>query len=487
MVPPVGIEPTAASLGRNRSNPLSYGGLKPPLTSRILHSKDKSVKLRYSSHHPLFHMKLNLKKNEKILVFLFFLILPLEKRHIFFSMGYQYGDFSAISLYISDILAILLISIGFYQGLSRGMAKNKLFLTLIAFIAIELIISPHGTFATFSALKWLELVLIFAYFAYTKVSYATILNSIAVSGVFQSLIGIAQFIHQKSLGLAILGEAAISPDISGIAKIDTSFGKFVRAYGTFAHPNQLAAFLVVACATTFVLLLQDQNKYRKLLYIAGMFIIILGEILTFSRAGWAAIIIVLILIPALSYKFVANKKQYLRALFVVLVSLLAGILIVWPFLGTRITVTDASTTDRIYYDQAGLKQFKLQPILGAGLGQLMPAMGEIENFTQAWMIQPPHNYFIDVACETGLIGLAVIFYIFGNLLHRLWEKFRTSETGDREQQIFKIFLGATVVAIIFLMQFDHYFYTLQQTQLLLWAILGIMCGIVYRETNSSEN
>jgi hypothetical protein len=38
----------------------------------------------------------------------------------------------------------------------------------------------------------------------------------------------------------------------------------------------------------------------------------------------------------------------------------------------------------------------------------------------------------------------------------------------------KYLLLATFICFLILMQFDHYFYTLQQTQMLLWILLGMI-------------
>ena len=429
-------------------------------------------------------MKPNWKNIENFLVFIFFFILPFGRRHIFFNFGYQFGDFAAVAFYVSDIIAILLIVMMFFKkDLWRKTTQNRIFVLLIAFLVIESIFSPHETFSTFSLIKWIELALIFLFFSVSKVSYATILKSLSVSGLFQALIGIGQFLKQSSLNLRFLGESVISPTISGVAKIDTATGKFIRAYGTFAHPNQLAAFIIAACATTLVLFLEEQDKIQKFFYLAAAFFLILAEILSFSRAGWLGLAIMLAIVLFLP-RGTKMEKSHKNKVFWVMGAGILAIILTWPFLGSRITVTDSSTTNRIYYDLSGLRALKQSPILGFGLGQLMPTMAKVETYTQNWQIQPPHNYFLDVACETGLLGLLVISYIFLKLLYDLSRRLKT---GDSQSQNFKIFLFAVLIAFIILMQFDHYFYTLQQTQLLLWAILGIICGTVFRETDLKKS
>ena len=425
-------------------------------------------------------MKLTSKHILNFSVFLFFIVLPFERQHIFFQFGYQFGNFAAVSFYASDIIALILVGIGLFR-LIKNMAfpLPRELLVLFIFLIFAMITAPRGAFQSYFGLKMLEFGGIWLFFNYfskeTTVSYAT-LAGISVSALLQALIGIAQFIKQQSLGLKFLGEDLLSASINGVAKINTPRGTFIRAYGTFGHPNQLAAFLCVACVTSLILLRKSKNRIQTITWMSTVILLVLGETLTFSRGGWLALIIELAIFMYLSRETIANET-YRRSLIIVCVAIAFSVVAAWPYLGNRITVTDSSTISRIYYDKAGLTLFSKHPVLGVGLGNLMPAVAAIESLPQAWQIQPPHNYFIIVACETGLIGLAVFLYIFISLLTKLIKKL---QTGDREQQIFKYGLLSIFVAFLVLMQVDHYFYTLQQTQLLLWSVLGIISGTVLK-------
>jgi hypothetical protein len=79
-----------------------------------------------------------------------------------------------------------------------------------------------------------------------------ILTTVIISGTFQSIVAILQFIEQKSLGLSILRESVLSPSSSGVAKIVLGGETFIRSYGFFPHPNILATFLVVSLLTMIV-------------------------------------------------------------------------------------------------------------------------------------------------------------------------------------------------------------------------------------------
>jgi hypothetical protein len=72
----------------------------------------------------------------------------------------------------------------------------------------------------------------------------TLITILGVS-IFQAGVGILQYLNQHDLGLQLLGESHLSAQLSGVAKLDVLGLKFIRAYGTFLHPNVLAVFLSI--------------------------------------------------------------------------------------------------------------------------------------------------------------------------------------------------------------------------------------------------
>lgn len=85
-----------------------------------------------------------------------------------------------------------------------------------------------------------------------------------------------------------------------------------------------------------------------------------------------------------------------------------------------------------------------------------------------WDKQPPHNYFIIAAAEMGIPGMIILIWFFLVNLLRLLKKIR----GQPSPYLFSLL--SILLCFLILMQFDHYFYTLNQTQLLLWIILGLI-------------
>src|SRR3989338_5016300 len=81
-----------------------------------------------------------------------------------------------------------------------------------------------------------------------------------ISGFFQSIVAILQFISQKSLGLTILGESIFNAHDPGIAKIVINGDVFIRSYGFFPHPNILGGFLALSLLITMVYPLIFKSK-----------------------------------------------------------------------------------------------------------------------------------------------------------------------------------------------------------------------------------
>jgi O-antigen ligase len=429
-------------------------------------------------------MKLVRKYVDEILLVLFIFALPLQRRHVFFSVSPtlhgQFTDFLAISLYASDLIAILIAIRLLWLIFTKNVifTKQNCYLFLIPLFlllnfAYSLYVSRgNTTYIYYYLIKIVEFSTIFTYFTIKRVNIKVLLFAVTATAIFQGTIGIIQFIVQKSIGLKFLGEETLARNIDGVAKIDTSFGKFIRAYGTFAHPNQLSAFLIVACATTlglfFIFHIEKKSKWANL-SLAALSILILFEFSTFSRSGLIALFICLGIILCL----IKQKQQSIKIPLIVSVAAIAASVIIFrPFLFPRLTITDQSTGERFYYNEIGAQLIKQNPVLGVGMGNLIPkTAAAIGDYDQAWEVQPAHNYFLDIAIEFGIPGL-IIFFIF--LMFLILNLIRKLISPFNENYIYRAALLSVLVAILILMQFDHYFYTLQQTQLLLWALLGMI-------------
>jgi len=104
----------------------------------------------------------------------------------------------------------------------------------------------------------------------------------------QGGVGVAQFVLQRDLGLAALGELALDPEVRGVSVLMTEEGqRWLRAYGLTDHPNLLAALLTVLLLL-LLLDFQKQHGLRRSLLIGAWGVGVLGLLATVSRAAWLA-------------------------------------------------------------------------------------------------------------------------------------------------------------------------------------------------------
>ena len=430
------------------------------------------------------------KLNIAQIFFLLFLVsLFFQVRYIFpnqtaFQTG-AYSDFTSISLYLSDIFLLLTWCFSF---LPRGGViflkeiRSLGIITLIAWLIYGLV----WRFSSLTSLNWwffvkyLELIVAYgtSVFLFRKTGIKPLFIGLFIAlSSSQSILALWQFYIQRSVGGIIhrLGESVLSPKMLGIAKIVSSGTEYIRGYGTFPHPNLLSAFLftsVLLCIYKFVISIAPR---AKVIYSLALLVNLLGLTVTFSRAAFLALAIGLIILLSFllfSKDMISNREKF-RLLAILFLSVIICFAIFQPFLATRATVTDDASLQRIFYAKIGLKMVEQHPVMGLGIGDSMLHMNQYSPIPlQSWQIQPIHNYFLLAAAEVGIVGALILLWIFLSHINSLWRRIKTEK--DFSEKFFKLTLLLIFIGYLILMQFDHYFYTLQQTQMLLWLTLGII-------------
>lgn len=130
------------------------------------------------------------------------------------------------------------------------------------------------------------------------------------------------------------------------------------------------------------------------------------------------------------------------------------------FGGRTFSINDQSLTRRYELNMAAIEMFKSSPLIGVGLNNFLVNLPSFQQTKSAILyLQPVHNIFLLIVAEMGLLGLAAfVWFVWGTI-----KKLLTS----------KRFLLTTLLAILFLGFFDHYWLTLEQGQLLFTLILGL--------------
>jgi len=173
--------------------------------------------------------------------------------------------------------------------------------------------------------------------------------------------------------------------------------------------GEFAAMLTSACPLAYIFLRNEEYKpiIRILLWFC-LFTFVFGVILTYSRGGLIALSITLFL------AILQDKQKIKPILFFLIVGLLISNKISEHYINRMKTITymeqDVSTMGRIATNYAALNMIKAHPLFGVGAG----------NFNNTFISYTPenlkqyvregksiHNFFLQVASETGLIGLLI--------------------------------------------------------------------------------
>ena len=458
-----------------------------------------------------------LQKNEKILFFLFLFLIPLQIRKI---ISWQGSEWDSMFLYLTDILLVVVLSLGIINTKLKGLRlkKSDLFLFLFLIVAaVSIFVSGDKATSIFRLVKLLEFVLVYVYIMYRFCPKApsalgprtNIYKILVLGGVFQAILAIAQFYKQSSLGLKFIEAGKYLPGEPGVATFISNGEKIMRPYGSFPHPNILAAFLLLAIFCFYYLWLKGFKKspvtsYRSpvtnyLLPVTSYFLLIFALFLTFSREAILPFVFVSFAFFLMRFfqlrtlyhseeRLAAGKKLMILALFFVIFSILSAI-VVLPYFKTRfmnISVTEEAIDLRFFYNKMAILMIKEKPVLGIGAGNFADYSRNYPAFLRAanksynsggltgkeipeWLYQPAHNIYLLIASEIGVFG-ALVFIIF--LLVKIFKAIKPIKPKDVSEIIGPmvfLFLGFLALGLS-----DHFFWTLQSGGIMFWLGLALM-------------
>lgn len=453
----------------------------------------QKLKLIFVARETSWIEKIELIGTIGIIFSIFFPIRYVLQNHLSTLLGY-YSDFTAISLYLSFFLVLILIVIQVYKDINKGEQKLfylKILLGLVlGIILYQLNVNPELREISFYHFLRICCVLLLGYHVYKSdiwLKYKGLLLWIFIlMASIQSVIAITQFLLQHSLGINILGESPITISTYGVAKIVSHGTTFIRGYGTLPHPNILSAILVISSILNLHLLNNSIHKYQKIVLSVSFFLITMGVFVSFSRAGLLAYVVGLTTWWIITY-FRTKSVSFIKKIWIIPLSIIISGLIFMPWLISRSTIVDQASVERSAYNKAGLEILKNNWVIGTGPGtNLFHMKQKLKNQLEEWNIQPIHNYWLITLAEWGIIGLFMVvflvytFFKFSKAL--IQNLFGFSPRGEKitcwQVSIYSIFLVFLILSC-----FDHYFYTIWSTQLILWIFIGLIWqSIVPRET-----
>lgn len=365
-------------------------------------------------------------------------------------------DYLSPTLYLTDLLVIGAFGIFLMRKRLEGSrlppASQVRFLLLLVGFAVMNTLT--ATSPSVTAIAWMRVTLLAALFVMIRSSrarlHATIRQALHIPIIWSSLVAIAQFIKQSSVGgmLYWLGERTFTSATPGISKAELFGRVLLRPYATFPHPNALAGFLVVAAALVLANGIPGAAWLRKVrvlsVWLAGLALAV-----TFSLSGWIAALALVVI-------FVKRRKA-MRAL----AATCCGALLLVA------TQTEGqSVNQRLVLAQEALAMVVSHPILGVGLTGFIPSLVNGEGPTKlsslpALYYQPVHNLYLLVATEVGVAAAITLIWL-------LVKSYRMAAKAHRQYAM------AALLAIAFTGLVDHYWLTLQQNRLLAAIVMALI-------------
>lgn len=237
----------------------------------------------------------------------------------------------------------------------------------------------------------------------------------------------------------------------------------LRAFATLRGPNTLGAFLILPLALALAVMLKQPKNILALLTLSFG---VIALILTFSRSAWLGCLVALVAVA-----LIMLSKKHLRSLIIfglpTAVILFASIFwLATTVPSLRLAIFHSSPGDSTLHEGSsqqhwqatlnGLAQVIENPF-GQGVGMAGPASFYAEQPNLA------ENYFIQIAQEVGVFGLAIFMMTCLVLVKQLWK----NKQEPTNAALLASFFGISLVGIFLHSWADD------PTAMTWWAIAGI--------------
>lgn len=440
---------------------------------------------------------IKLKKIIEYLLYLYIFILPWQTMWIFYEgiingNKWQYGT---MVLFGSEILLWLIIILQLVFWIKSrqirfrdlGIYGNKLKLVIslwlvVVFGGLSIFWSSDKQLAFYWWFHLLEAASLFFIVINIKIDFKKISWVFLGAGIIQSLLAFGQFIVQKIPANKWLGIASHLPYDLGAIVIEYSQGtdhyRWLRAYGSFNHPNVLGGFLVICFFLALFLYIKYRPGWFKVVSALSLLIIFIGIFFSFSRSAWLALIIAFV--TCYAFHVLRSKDKVLSITKITIYTFCVFILlfiIYTPLVTTRLWQNDRleikSTQERLD-SLTGAKEIINDNFWqGTGIGHYTYELYQKNPNLQAWDYQPVHNIYFLIWAELGIIGFVIFMFSCLFIFVLLVKNIKTN------------ILGITLLLTLLIIGlFDHYLWTSYFGLILWWLILGFVLKLNYFKNES---
>ncbi len=408
----------------------------------------------------------------------FIVTLPFQSNLLIYQADWGRGFLNPYLSIALTLPEVFLLSAGAFFAIAHHKKRWKwgdsTFLKVGAFLLLALLASLVTTpfqdteLHLFMGIKAMEAIVLYILTTNGVLRQNKILKFFIGIMTLEALLGLLQVLSQSRWGLGFLGEPSLTPDTAHLAKISWGSFTWIRAYGTFPHPNILGGFLVVSLLATF--LYNPTRRHEREILLALQFA---GLIATCSRSALLALSCSLVL---LCFWYANKLKKENKAVLGTLtgIFLIEMILLFWSR-GT-FPWNDPALLSRWSGYKEAFALFQQYP-LGVGWNHYTLFLDQSTAMAlQPWDYQPVHNVYLLALAETGLLGFVVALVAIVLVIKKMFLLHKTLSTPELafKKRVFTL-IGLSVVIIGL---FDHYWMSLEQGRLLLVLLWGMFAHFV---------
>lgn len=244
---------------------------------------------------------------------------------------------------------------------------------------------------------------------------------------------------------------AILTSLFGFATYGQSDGSMSSSFG---NSQLLAGFLLILLPLLFVLWFSDMDVTRKVAAQVAALLAVTALVLAQTRSAWIAAVVALGALGVLALRYGARGGLARMRQHVVLpVALGLGALGVFflvsqtpPLVAARAATLaapahDGSLTWRFQMWATAAGVFRQNPVFGTGIGtfpaeyaRLNPAAVpcNLPSLESPTLSREVHNEYLQIAAETGIVGLGLYLWILGAFFCSGLGALRTGEAGLRK-------------------------------------------------------
>jgi O-antigen ligase len=283
----------------------------------------------------------------------------------------------------------------------------------------------------------------------TQVWPRALLVFVAIGCLVTSLQGLRRAIFTLGFGIVILG--LISRILGQMQD-----GRLFLPTGKLSNPNDLAQAVLMGFPFLLFILMEG-NKVMKCLVVLGAVPMFQALVRTGSRGGMLGFLVILLFVffrSSLGGKVMAvagGIAVFVLALAVLPESLLVRYVTLFhpadagptipglgelqdENLGNQTDIAAASANERYELIKEAIQMSLHHPIFGVGMGQFATARDKeasARGLHVPWRV--PHNSYVEVSSETGIVGLVLYMIAFVGSIRMCWQLGRFAKARAHPQ------------------------------------------------------